>query len=133
MDVRPIRTEEDHRAALAEIEALWNAAPGSPEDDRLDVLATLVNAYEEERFPIAASTPVEVVKEVMNARGYTQKDLAEVLGSAPRASEILSGRREFSLQHIRALATRWRIPAGALIGIPEQDGRPAASKTARHA
>lgn len=124
MDVRPIRTAEDHRAAVAEIEALWNAEPGSPEDDRLDVLATLVSAYEDEHFKIEAADPVEVVKEVMETRGYTQKDLAAVLGSSSRASEILRGRRDFSIQHIRALTSQWHIPAGVLIGVPaavEQD------------
>jgi HTH-type transcriptional regulator/antitoxin HigA len=113
MDIRPIRTEEDHRAALAKIETLWDAPEGSPEGDQLDVLTTLVEAYEEARFPIRAGDSVAVVKVAMEVKGYSQTDLAQVLGSAPRASEILNGRRELSLQHIRALHREWNIPAEA--------------------
>jgi HTH-type transcriptional regulator / antitoxin HigA len=118
MDIRPIRNDEDHETALREIERLWGAAPGSPDGDRLDVLATLVDRYEEERFPLPAADPVAVIRHVMDAKGYTTKDLAKVLGSQPRASEILSRKRGLSLEHIRKVSRSWNIPPSALIGEP---------------
>lgn len=116
MDIRPIRTDEDHSTALREIERLWGAVPGSPEGDVLDVLATLVDRYEEERFPLPAADPVDVITEVMEARGYTRGDLARVLGSQSRATEILNRTRTLSLDHIRRVSRAWRVPAEALLG-----------------
>lgn len=115
MTVRPIRTDEDHRRALAEIEALWDAAPGSPEADRLDVMATLVERYESERYPLAAADPVEAIRSHMAWTGRSQPDLAELLGSRARASEILSRRRTLTLEMVRRLVREWGIPAEALI------------------
>ena len=116
MDIRPIRTDDDHMAALRQIEHLWGAAPGSPEGDVLDVLATLVERYEEERFPLPVVDPVDVIIEVMEARGYTRGDLAQVLGSQSRATEILNRTRTLSLDHIRRVSRSWRVPAEALLG-----------------
>lgn len=116
MDIRPIRTDEDYKAALREIERLWGAAPGSPEGDTLDVLATLVERYEEDRFPMPPADPVDVITEVMAARGYTRKDFAEVLGSQSRATEILQRKRSLSVDHIRRVSRSWRVPAEALLG-----------------
>jgi HTH-type transcriptional regulator/antitoxin HigA len=116
MDIRPIRTDEDHAAAVREIEALWGAAPGTPEGDRLDVLATLVDAYEDSRWPVAEADPVKVVLTVMEDEGYTRADLANVLGSASRASEFLNRKRDLSVSQIRNLRRSWHIPADALIG-----------------
>ncbi|HEY3951207.1 helix-turn-helix domain-containing protein [Phenylobacterium sp.] len=116
MDIRPIRTEADHDAAVREIERLWGAAEGTPEGDALDVLITLVDAYETEHFKLPAVSPVEIVKQVMAERGYTQVDLGKVFGSRSRASDLLSGRRGLSLEQIRRLHAAWKIPAEALIG-----------------
>ena len=116
MDVRPIRTDTDHAAAVREIERLWGAEAGTDDGDRLDVLATLVEHYEAKRWPIPKTTPLGVLKFMMEQNGRTQTDLANLLGSRSCASEILSGKRELSLHQIRLLAREWRIPAGALVG-----------------
>lgn len=116
MEIRPIRTDADHEAALREIDRLWGSAPGTDDGDRLDVLATLVERYEETRWPIPRSTPREVLKFMMEQNDRSQTDLANLLGSRSRASEILSGKRELSLDQIRLLAREWHIPAASLIG-----------------
>jgi HTH-type transcriptional regulator/antitoxin HigA len=115
MDIRPIRNDEDHEAALREIEALWGAEAGTPDGDRLDVLITLADAYEDVRWPVPQGDPVDAIKDSMAMEGRTQSDLAEVLGSASRASEILKRKRGLTLPMIWALHERWRIPAEALV------------------
>ena len=115
MDIRPIRNDEDHEAALREIEALWGAEAGTPEGDRLDVLITLADAYEDTRWPIPQGDPVDAIKDSMAMEGRTQSDLAEVLGSASRASEILKRKRGLTLPMIWALHEQWRIPAEVLV------------------
>ena len=116
MDIRPIRTDADHEAALAEIERLWGADPDTEDGARLDVLLALAERYEEEHFQIPEADPVDVIKFVMEQNGYSQKDLAEVLGSKSRASEILNRQRELSLDHIKKLNRVWHIPAELLLG-----------------
>ena len=115
MDIRPIRTDEDHAAAVREIAVLWGAAPGTPEAERLDVLATLVDAYEDRRWPIPEVDPIEAIRQSMEMEGRSQADLAELLGSAPRASEILRRKRALTLPMIWAPHKAWRIPAEALV------------------
>jgi HTH-type transcriptional regulator/antitoxin HigA len=115
MDIRPIRNDDDHATALREIERLWGAAPGTPEGDILDVLATLVDRYEEARFPLPETDPVEVIEAYMQNNDLNRKDLAKVLGSQSRATEILSHRRTLSIEHIRRIHQAWRIPADLLI------------------
>ena len=115
MNIRPIRTEKDHAAALRRIEALWSAAPGSAREQELDVLATLAEAYEEKRWPIAAPHPIEALKLWMETHGYSQADLAEVIGSRSRASEVLNCRRYLTVDMIWALTRKWRIPSDCLI------------------
>jgi HTH-type transcriptional regulator/antitoxin HigA len=115
VDIRPIRNAKDHAAALAEMETLWNARQGSPEYDRLDVLATLVDAYEAARWPIEPADPVETIRAAMALQGHTQEDLANVIG-AKRASEILHRKRRLTLPMIRKLTAAWLIPAERLIG-----------------
>jgi len=115
MDVFPIRTDHDHARALRRIEELWNAAPNSLEEAELDILATLVDAYEERRWPILASNPIEAIVTYMSERMLTQADLAKVIGSQSRASEILNRRRHLTLQMVWALNKKWRIPAELLI------------------
>ncbi|AVT77234.1 transcriptional regulator [Rhodopseudomonas palustris] len=118
MDLRPIRTDEDHRAALAAIEACWGAPEGSEEGDRLDVLLALVELYEAKRWPIAIGEeqdPVDVLQYAIDELGHTQTELAELLGSRSRASEVLSRRRALTVEMIRKIANAWKIPADLLV------------------
>ncbi len=115
MTIKPIKNESDYDVALAEIDRLMGVAPGTPESDRLEVLVTLVEKYESERWPIEAPDPVAVIHHVMEARGLRQKDLAALIGSQSHASEVLRRRRPLSLAMIRALATEWSLPAEVLV------------------
>lgn len=114
MDIRPIRTDEDHRAALGEIEALWGAEEGTAEGDRLDVLATLVEAYEMRRWPIEELDPVEAIEAAMASEGHSRSDLANVIGQS-RATEILQRKRPLTLPMIRKIAAAWHVPEGVLV------------------
>jgi HTH-type transcriptional regulator/antitoxin HigA len=118
MDIRPIRTDKDHRAALAEIERLWGARTGTADGDKLDILVTLVERYEERRWPIKVSErfdPVDVLRYAIDELGHTQAELGELLGSRSRASEILSRRRALTVDAIRRISAAWRIPADLLV------------------
>ncbi|MGH6952120.1 MAG: helix-turn-helix domain-containing protein [Vitreimonas sp.] len=118
MNVRPIRTQKDHRAALGEIEALWGAAEGTPEGDKLDVLLALVDFYEERRWPIGSGKnldPIEALHYAIDELGHTQPELAELLGSRSRASEILSRRRALTVDMIHKISDAWKIPADLLV------------------
>lgn len=118
MDIRPIRTDEDHRAALAEIEACWGAPEGSEPGDKLDVLVALVESYEARRWPIDEHEnfdPVDVLHYAIEELGHTQAELAELLGSRPRASEILARRRALTVEMIHRISEAWRIPADLLV------------------
>lgn len=113
--IRPIRNEEDYETALEEIEQLWDVASGTPEADRLEVLVTLVEAYEAEHYPIPAPDPIELILHVMEARGLTRRDLEPYLGSRARVSEVLNRRRPLSLAMIRKLQAGLGLPADALV------------------
>lgn len=117
MDVHPIRTEADYDEALAEIEQYFDNEPGlgSPEADRFDVLAALIAAYENEHWPIEPPRAVDAIRMVMESKGYTQADLAALLGSRSRASEILSGKRGLTMDQARRLHREWQVPAESLI------------------
>jgi HTH-type transcriptional regulator/antitoxin HigA len=118
MDIRPIRTDEDHRAALAEIEANWSAPEGSEAGDKLDVLVALVENYEARRWPIDEHEkfdPIDVLHHAIDEFGHTQAELAELLGSRPRASEILARRRALTVEMIHKISEGWKIPAGLLV------------------
>ena len=115
MEIRPIVTEDDHREALREIDRLWNAESGSQEEAKLDALVTLVEAYEEKVWPVEPLDPVEAIKAHMKWNDYTQADFAKLLGSAPRASEILNRKRALTVEMIHRLHTEWGIPAALLI------------------
>ena len=114
VDVFPVRTEAQHREALSEIERLWKAAPGTPEGDKLDVLATLVEAYETEHFPMPEADPVEMLHFAIEGMGRSQTELAELLGSRSRASEILNRKRPLTLEMIRTISEAWHIPIALL-------------------
>jgi HTH-type transcriptional regulator / antitoxin HigA len=118
MDIRPIRNDGDHRRALAEIEQLWGAADGTPEGDKLDILVTLVEAYEERHWPLKSRRrfdPVDVLRFAIDELGHTQAELAKILGSRSRASEILARRRPLTLDMIQKINVRWKIPADLLV------------------
>jgi HTH-type transcriptional regulator / antitoxin HigA len=113
--IRPIRTEEDYDAALAEIDTLMDAEADTPEGDRLDVLVTLVEAYEAKHWHIDPPDPIEAIKLRMQQQGLTRSDLEKVLGSKSRVSEVLSRKRPLTLEMIRRLHKLWRIPAESLL------------------
>ncbi|MGH8519602.1 MAG: helix-turn-helix domain-containing protein [Panacagrimonas sp.] len=115
MDIKPIRTRADYRAALKEIEALMDAAAGTPEGERLDVLATLVEAYERKHFPMDLPDPVEAIKFRMEQQGLKRKDLERVLGSRTRVAEVLNRKRGLSIAMIRRLHAELGVPAEVLI------------------
>jgi HTH-type transcriptional regulator / antitoxin HigA len=115
MELRPIRTEADYQEALREIERLFDAAPNTPEFDRLDILGTLVEAYEKIHFPIEMPDPIEAIQYYMDARGWSRRDLETCLGSRARVSEVLSRKRSLTLEMIRKLNRELGIPSEILI------------------
>lgn len=115
MDIKPIRTRADHRAALKEIERLMGAKANSPDGEKLDVLVTLVEAYERKHYPLDLPDPVEAIKFEMDQRGLTVKDLEDVIGRPNRVYEILSYRRSLTLPMIQRLHSKLGIPAESLI------------------
>ena len=118
MNIKPIKTEADHTAALARLDTIFDAAPGTPEGDEAEVLATLVRLYEEEYFPIDLPDPIEAIRFRMDQQGLKDKDLAPYIGSASKVSEVLSGRRNLSIAMIRNLSDGLGIPADVLLGKP---------------
>ena len=116
MEISPIRTDADHRAALREIEALWGAADGTAEGDRLDILATLVEAYEDRRWPLVDLDPVEAIEAAMQHEGRSRADLAALIGES-RATEILKRRRSLTLGMIRKIAAEWHVPERILVRV----------------
>lgn len=117
MDIRAIRSEADYDWALKEIEQYFENEPalGTPEADRFDVLAGLIKVYEEAHYPISAPDPVELIKHWMEFRGLSQGDLATLIGSKPRASEILNRKRALTMDMVFKLNREWNIPADALV------------------
>jgi HTH-type transcriptional regulator/antitoxin HigA len=114
-DVKPIRSEADHAAALAEVEQLWGAPADTPEGDRLDILATLIDAYESEHHAIDPPDPIEAIKFRMEQQGLTRKDLEGILGTRTRVAEVLNRRRGLSIHMIRRLHETLGISAEVLI------------------
>lgn len=115
MDIRPIRNDDDLRAAIKEIDRLWGASVGSADGDKLDVLATLVDAYERDHFPVQPSTPLEMLRYAIGDMGHTQTELADVVGSRSLASQLLGGRRRISLDAARKISAAWDIPIQLLV------------------
>jgi len=122
MDVRPIRTEADYRQSLAEITTLMNAEMGSPDGDRLDVLATLVEAYEAAHIPIGTPDPISAILFMMEQKRLSRRDLEPAIGSRARVAEVLNRRRALTLPMIRALSRLLDIPADVLIQPYETSG-----------
>jgi Predicted transcription regulator containing HTH domain len=117
MDIRPIRTDQDHIVALGEIDTLWNAPEGSDDAARLDLLITLVDNYEATRWPIddPDRDPVDVLHYAIGDMGHSQSELAEIIGSRSRASEVLARRRALTVAMIHRISETWKIPAGLLV------------------
>lgn len=114
-DVKPIRSEADYEAAMAEVERLWGAKAGTPRGDRLDVLATLIDAWEAEHYPMDPPDPIEAIKFRMEQQNLTRKDLEGILGTRTRVAEVLNRRRGLSINMIRRLHKELGIPAEVLI------------------
>lgn len=121
MDVRPVRNDRDHARAMREIEALWGAPEGSAESERLEVLVTLVNAYEAEHHAIAPPDPIEAIRFRMEQEGLTRKDLEPMLGGRARVSEVLNRKRPLTLAMIRRLRKGLGLSADILIGSEGED------------
>jgi HTH-type transcriptional regulator / antitoxin HigA len=115
VEVKPIRTEQDCESAMSEIEALWGARSGTTEGDRLDVLATLVEAYESHRYPMDPPDPIDAIKFRMEQLGLKRKDLEGIIGTRARIAEVLDGKRSLSITMIRKLHAEFGIPAEILI------------------
>ncbi len=114
-DVKPIRTQRDYEAALKEVGRLWGAKTGTREGDRLDVLATLIDAYEAEHDPMDPPDPIEAIKFRMEQQGLTRRDLEELIGTRTRIAEVLNRKRGLSIGMIRRLHERLGISAEVLI------------------
>ena len=115
MDIAPIKTRRDYRNALKRIEGLMNAKRGSAEGDRLDVLVTLVEAWERQHYPLGFPDPIEAIKYHMDQNGLQPRDLIPFIGSRNRVHEVLNRRRSLTLNMIRRLHEGLRIPAEPLI------------------
>ena len=121
MEIKPIRTENDYEAALAEVDRLWGSDPDTPDGDRFEVLFTLVEAYEEKQYPILPPDPVDAIKYYIDSRGLERRDLEQYLGSSGRVSEILNRKRTLTLAMIRKLNKGLGIPVEILIQRPTHD------------
>lgn len=110
-----IKTTEEHDQALARIEELFSAKPGTPEGDELELLVLLVETYEAEKFPIELPDPIEAIRFRMEQMNLKQKDLIPIIGSKSKVSEVLSGKRELSITMIRKIVSNLNIPAAVLL------------------
>jgi HTH-type transcriptional regulator/antitoxin HigA len=115
MEIRPIRSETDYREALAEVERLWDVEPGTPGGDYVEVLVTLIEAYEANFHPIPAPDPIIAIEFMMKQNGLTRRDLESAIGSRGRVSEILNRKRPLTLPMVRALSALLHIPAEVLV------------------
>ena len=114
-ELRPIRTETDYEAALAEVGRLWGAKSGTPTGDRLDVLVTLIEAYEDKHYPMDPPDPIEAIQFRMEQQGLTRKDLEPMIGTRNRIAEVLNRKRGLSIEMIRSLHDKLGISAEVLI------------------
>lgn len=120
MHIKPIKTDSDYRATLKEIDALMMAFPDTPEGERLDVLVTLVEAWERHHYPMALPDPVEAIRFEMERKGLTAKDLEPLIGRSNRVYEILARKRPLTLRMIWNLHSGLGIPAESLIRQPDE-------------
>jgi HTH-type transcriptional regulator/antitoxin HigA len=115
MNIKPIKTKKDYQHALERLEVIFDAKKGTVEGDELEILGILIDHYENQHFPVGLPDPVEAIKFRMEQLGYTQNDLAIVIGRKSRASEILNRKRKLSLEMIRQLHADLNIPTDVLI------------------
>lgn len=115
MDLKPLKTEADYRAALKRLEEIFDALPGTPESDELDILGLLVDDYENKHYPIETPDPIEAIKIRMEEMHLKQVDLIQEIGGKSRVSEVLNRKRRLNLEMIRKLTTRLNLSAGLLI------------------
>lgn len=115
MEIRPIRTKVDYRRALREVERPWDSEPGTPAGDRVEVLVTLIEAYEATHFPIRAPDPIAAIEFMMEQKGLTRRDIEPAIGSRGRVSEILTRKRPLTLPMVRALSALLQIPTDVLV------------------
>lgn len=115
MDIKPIRNQKDLTAAFARVEQLWGAEIGSPEGDELEILALLIEKYEDEHYPMPPSDPIEAIKFRMDQQGLTPRDLEPFIGTSGRVSEVLNRKRKLSLSMIKRLHDGLRIPYESLL------------------
>src|SRR5436309_10817392 len=115
VEIHPIKTEADYRRALAEAERLWDADPGTPDGDYVDVLSTLIEAYEARHYPIPAPDPIAAIEFMIEQKGLTRRDLEPAIGSRGRVSEVLNRKRPLTLPMVRALSALLQIPTDILV------------------
>ena len=115
MKIRPIKTKSDYHAALKEVERFWDANPGTPAGDRVEVLVTLIEAYEAKHHPIPAPDPIAAVLFMMEQKGLARRDLEGAIGGRGRVSEVLNRRRPLTLPMVRELSKLLQIPAEVLV------------------
>ena len=120
MEIKPIRTKADYKAALKDIESLMGARRNTPEGEHLDVLVTLVEAYELKHFPLELPDPIEAIRFAMDQQGLSVKDLEPMLGRSNRVYEVLNRKRPLTLKMIWRLHREFGIPAECLIRLPQQ-------------
>lgn len=116
MNIKPIRNDDDLRAAFARLESIFQSMEGTPEADEMEILATLIEAYENKHYPIGPADPVEAIKFRMEQQGLTPKDLEPYIGPSGRVSEVLNRKRPLSLRMVKRLHDGLRIPYESLLG-----------------
>ena len=131
VEIKPIRSARDHTAALKQIEALWDAKAGTPAADRLEVLATLVHAYEDQHFPMDPPDPIDAIRFRLEQLQLTTKALEPLIGSRGRVTEVMNRKRNLSIDMIRRISEKLEIPATILIRPTRCEGRPRTAS--RHA
>ncbi len=131
MEIKPIKNERDYERALRRVESLWKSPEGSPEGDEVDVLATLIEAYEREHYPMDMPDPVEAIKFRLEQQGKDSRALVGVIGQRTRVYEVLRGKRSLSLNMIRELYDKFGIPANVLIQPGRNQGKSAGRRTSR--
>ena len=120
-ELKPIRTKADYEKALSDVERLWGAKSGTPKGDRLDVLATLIDAYEAAHYPMEPPDPVEAIKFRMEQQGLSRKDLEPLIGTRTRVAEVLNRKRSLSIGMIRRLNDGLGISAEVLIRLSRKE------------
>lgn len=120
MNIRPINTKSDHQHALAELQRLWHARSGTPDADRREILAVLIESYEERVYPLPPPDPIDAIQFRMEQEGLMRKDLLAIFGTTARASEVLTRKRPLSLEMIRQLHYRLGIPLESLVARPRR-------------